>query len=98
MKRAALTALCFLLICTAAWCASDDSRWDKVPAKDHARTNPLVASAETIDAGALVYQEHCAQCHRANAEGDSKHPSLRDEALQNRSDGDIDWFLRQGDL
>jgi len=47
----------------------------------------------------MVYREHCLQCHKADARGDGrKRPSLRSQHLQSASDGDIEWFLRQGDL
>ena len=50
-------------------------------------------------AGAVVYREHCQQCHKANAQGDGhKRPSLHSERLRAASDGDIEWFLRQGDV
>jgi len=35
----------------------------------------------------------------ADARGDGhKRPSLRSERIHMASDGDIEWFLRQGDL
>ena len=79
--------------------AASASRWQHVPAKDHARLNPLAGSPEAIAAGALVYREHCQQCHKANAQGDGhQRPALRSERIRSASDGDIEWFLRQGDL
>lgn len=79
--------------------AASSSRWEHVPAKDRARTNPLAGRPESISAGALVYRDHCLQCHKENAQGDGrKKPSLRSERLRIASDGDIEWFLRQGDL
>ncbi len=83
----------------AALGAASASHWEQIPAKDHARANPLAGQPEAIHAGALVYREHCQQCHKANAEGDGhKRPSLRSPQIRNASDGDIEWFLRQGDL
>jgi mono/diheme cytochrome c family protein len=87
------------LSATLALTAASSSRWQQVPAKDHARANALAADPEAKKAGALVYREHCQQCHKANAQGDGrKHPALRSERLRSASDGDIEWFLRQGDL
>jgi mono/diheme cytochrome c family protein len=88
-----------LLSAAAAVTAVDSSRWEHVPAKDHARANPLAAQSEAATAGALVYRDHCQQCHKANARGDGhRRPSLRSERIRAASDGDIEWFLRQGDL
>jgi mono/diheme cytochrome c family protein len=80
-------------------CAASSSRWDRVPAREHARINPLTARPDTTAAGALVYREHCAQCHRADGLGDGhKKPPLRSERVKSATDGDLEWFLRQGDL
>lgn len=75
------------------------SHWERVPAKDHLRPNPLLGQPEAVAAGTLVYRDHCQQCHRQNARGDGhKRPALRSDRLRAASDGDIEWFLRQGDL
>ena len=79
--------------------AASSSNWERVPAKDHARINPMAGHAAASAAGAQVYREHCLKCHKADAQGDGrKRPALRSESIRNASDGDIEWFLRQGDL
>ncbi len=91
----------FLIALSAAvaFAAASASHWQRVPAKDHARLNPLAGKSEAIAAGALLYRDHCLQCHQANAQGDGrKRPSLRSEGIRAASDGDLEWFLRQGDL
>jgi mono/diheme cytochrome c family protein len=98
MRRRSFASLFILLTATFALAASS-SRWQHVPAKDHARTNPLAGDSAAIAAGANVYGEHCQQCHKADAMGDGhKRPALRSERIRTASDGDIEWFLRQGDL
>ena len=99
MMRHSLAILLFSLGAAMAVAAVDRSRWEQVPPKDHARANPFTAQPEAAAAGALVYREHCQQCHKANAQGDGhRRPSLRSERLRSATDGDIEWFLRQGDL
>lgn len=94
MRRVGLILLVALTLGAAA-----GSRLERVPAKDHARTNPLAGSADTVAAGALVYRDHCLQCHKSDAQGDGrKRPSLRSEHVRAASDGDLEWFLQQGDL
>lgn len=79
--------------------ASSAGWWERVPAKDHKRANPVAATGEAVAAGGIVYRDHCAQCHRADAQGDGKKkPSLRSARINAATDGDIEWFLRQGDL
>jgi mono/diheme cytochrome c family protein len=47
----------------------------------------------------MLYRDHCQQCHKADARGDGrKKPSLRSPHVQTATDGDLEWFLRQGDL
>ena len=99
MMRRTSATLIFLFSATLALAAASSSRWQHVPAKDHAHSNPLAADSNAIAAGAIVYREHCQQCHKANAMGDGrKRPALRSERIRTASDGDIEWFLRQGDL
>ncbi|MGA3347023.1 MAG: cytochrome c [Terracidiphilus sp.] len=99
MMRIAAGILAIALGATLAFAAVSSKRWEHVPPRDHAQANPLAGQPEATAAGALVYKEHCQQCHKANAQGDGrKRPSLRSERLRAASDGDIEWFLRQGDL
>jgi mono/diheme cytochrome c family protein len=95
------TAAILLIALSAAMAvaAASSSRWERVPARDHAQANPLAGNAEAPMAGALVYREHCQQCHKTNAQGDGhRRPALRSQRIRSASDGDIEWFLRQGDL
>ena len=99
MKQAITAVLSFTLCAGVALAAAVHAHWDRVPAKDHARTNPLAGQHEAVAAGALVFRDHCAACHKADAQGDGhKRPSLHSENLRNATEGDLEWFLRQGDL
>lgn len=96
--RVSLATTVFL--CAAlAFAASSANRWQRIPPRDHARTNPLAADPQAIAAGSQLYRIHCSQCHGPAALGDSrKHPSLRTDRIHHATDGDLEWFLRQGDL
>lgn len=99
MMRRSFSIPAFALSAALAFGAASSSHWEHVPAKDHARVNPFAGQSETATAGALVYREHCQQCHNANALGDGrKRPTLHSQQFRNLSDGDLEWFLRQGDL
>ncbi len=90
-------AAVLLAACTMMGAA--ESRWNGVPAKDHARENPLAGKPEAARAGEFLYRDHCAQCHQGDALGDGeKKPSLRTPSVRGATDGDLEWFLRQGDL
>ncbi len=99
MIRRSLAILLIALSAALASGAASTSHWERVPARDQARVNPLAGKPEAIAAGALVYRDHCQQCHKANAEGDRhKRPALRNAQVRAASDGALEWFLRQGDL
>ena len=68
----------------------------KVPAKASARRNPLESDPEAVAAGAKIFEQHCAECHGANADGGKKGPSLRAEAVQQAMPGTLFWLLTNG--
>ncbi len=45
-----------------------------------------------------MFADHCAQCHGPDALGNGKRPSLRTSEVQNASDGELFWILRNGYL
>lgn len=99
MKRMSMILFFLAVSASLALAAAAHSHWAHVPPKDHTRPNPFAAQPQAVAAGALVYQDHCQQCHKANAEGDGhKRPSLRSPQVGIATDGDLEWFLRQGDL
>jgi mono/diheme cytochrome c family protein len=99
MIRRLLGFSCMLFSAAVLLCAAASSHWERVPARDHARINPLASRPEAASAGALIYQTHCEQCHKSDAMGDGhKKPALRTDRIKSATDGDLEWFLRQGDL
>lgn len=99
MMRRRGAIFCLVLGASLVMAAASSARWEHVPARDHARTNPLADRPEAVAAGSLLYRDHCAQCHKADAMGDGrKKPPLRSARIGAASDGDLEWFLRQGDL
>ena len=79
--------------------AATASHFSSIPEREHSRQNPLAGQSQAVAAGGLLYRDHCAQCHQANALGDGRRkPSLRTPSVRAATDGDIEWFLRQGDL
>jgi cytochrome c oxidase cbb3-type subunit 2 len=98
MKVPRLSAVLTIALGASLALAASETRLDQVPPKDHARVNPLAGKPEAVAAGALLYKDHCAQCHQADAVGDGKKkPSLKTDRVRTATDGDLEWFLRQGD-
>lgn len=89
-----------LLLATSAICfAKANGAWLKsVPQKDHNRVNPYAGNPDAIAAGANLFQNNCAKCHGDNAQGKGSRPSLRSERIQNATDGDLAWILKNGNV
>lgn len=87
------------IFCLSFAFAEASSHWSSVPERDHARQNPYIGKPDAVSAGAILYHDHCEQCHGPDAQGDGrKKPSLHSPSVRSATDGDLEWFLRQGDL
>jgi mono/diheme cytochrome c family protein len=109
MRRSTLLATCVISLMTVAYGArltaqssedpNNDPRYDelaKVPEKYRAKQNPLSNDPEAVKAGAILFEQHCAECHGVGAVGGKKAPSLRAPQVQEASDGTIFWILSNG--
>src|SRR5690242_12435919 len=68
--------------------------FDKVPEKSRTKSNPLADDPDAPIAGRKLFEQHCAACHGANAEGiRHKAPNLHKDEVQNASPGSIFWIL-----
>jgi mono/diheme cytochrome c family protein len=68
----------------------------KVPEKERQKTNPLAKNPEAVAAGAVLFEEHCEECHGNRGMGGKKAPSLRAPEVQNATPGAIFWILTNG--
>lgn len=82
-----------------ALCAAASGSWlARVPDSYRHRVNPYTGEPDGIAAGGRLFADHCAQCHQPNALGKGKRPSLRSNHIQNATDGELFWLLRNGIL
>ena len=90
----------FVLISATALVAAVSADWlTQVPDRDRQRANPYRDQAQAIQAGRLLFADHCAQCHGDTAEGTKKRPSLRTRRIQEEAtEGDLRWLLANGNL
>ena len=94
------TSLCYL--CAAqnktekTETPSDFSELEKAPAKYRTKTNPMAKDKDSIPAGKILFEEHCAECHGENASGTKKAPSLRAQEVQTAPPGTLFWILSNG--
>src|SRR5882724_6845470 len=75
---------------------SDYSELEKAPAKYRAKINPMAKEKDSIPAGKILFEEHCAECHGETASGTKKAPSLRAQEVQTAPPGTLFWILSNG--
>ena len=68
----------------------------KAPEKARAKRNPLEKDPDTVAAGRILFEQHCAECHGDAAQGGKKGPSLRVAEVQNAEPGVVFWILTNG--
>jgi mono/diheme cytochrome c family protein len=90
----AISALLFL----AASAVAQMPWTNHISEADRDRKNPYAEQRDAIAAGARMFADHCAKCHGADAQGTRKRPSLRSKEVQEASDGELFWMLRNGSL
>jgi mono/diheme cytochrome c family protein len=91
-------SLCLLLtLAVSLMAVATDQSWKQhVSKSDRERTNPYSGQANAVAAGARLFADHCAKCHGEDALGRGKRPSLRTTEVQNASDGELFWILKNG--
>lgn len=68
----------------------------KVPEKSHQMKNPLTNDPDASAAGAVLFEEHCEECHGKQGIGGKKAPSLRAPEVQRATPGALFWILTNG--
>jgi mono/diheme cytochrome c family protein len=68
----------------------------KAPEKARNRPNPLQNDPDAVAAGAILFQQHCAECHGDSAQGSRKAPSLRAPEVQDATPGTLFWLITNG--
>lgn len=96
--RTAVLVVGMIVGAVLASSAVDNSWLERVPEADRSRTNPFAGQADAVSAGSKLFADHCSKCHGSDALGRGKRPSLRSKEVQRAADGQIFWFLRNGNL
>src|SRR5229473_831074 len=68
----------------------------KAPEKARRRTNPLQNDPDAVAAGAILFEQHCAECHGNAAQGSRKAPSLLAPEVQSATPGTLFWLVTNG--
>jgi mono/diheme cytochrome c family protein len=88
------------LMWTGIFIAAAVGDWmTEVPARDRQKVNPLRDQPQAVQAGRLLFADHCAQCHGDKAQGTKKRPSLRTPRIQSEAtEGELHWLLVKGNI
>jgi mono/diheme cytochrome c family protein len=68
----------------------------KAPEKARNRPNPLQNDPDAVAAGAILFEQHCAECHGNAAGGSRKAPSLLVPEVRNATPGTLFWLITNG--
>jgi glucose/arabinose dehydrogenase len=60
--------------------------------------NPHVGQAQAVLNGKSVYATNCSACHGNRGQGAGNVPPLTQGAVQSTADGEIFWYITQGDV
>ncbi|HEY0760558.1 MAG TPA: cytochrome c [Acidisarcina sp.] len=98
LRSLAAPLLPVLMLASGAIClAMADGSWlKKVPHADRVRLSPYAGSAQAAQAGANLYHDNCARCHGEHGEGIGSRPALKSERINNATDGELAWLLKNG--
>ena len=99
MRGRAPVVVVGVMLCAVLLSGAVDNSWlERVPEADRNRSNPFAGQADAVSAGSKLFADHCSKCHGSDALGRGKRPSLRSKEVQQAADGQIFWFLRNGNL
>jgi mono/diheme cytochrome c family protein len=94
-----ITAAILVMISAGCALAVAGSDWlNQVPAREQQKTNPFHDQPQAVQAGRLLFEDHCAQCHGDNAQGKSKRPPLRSSRIETATEGSLHWLLVNGNV
>jgi mono/diheme cytochrome c family protein len=63
-----------------------------------AKTEKNAYQGQNTASGKAEFEHNCAACHGPMGQGSGNIPSLASEAAQGASDGELFWYITQGDL
>ncbi len=67
------------------------------PDRARSKQNPLSSRPELAAGGRKIFEQRCAQCHGADAQGTRRAPNLLSRRVQAETDGALFWKISSGD-
>jgi glucose/arabinose dehydrogenase len=96
MSSCALFCLSTLLVFPSL--KAQNSRFHDAPATTKQLKNPYAGQRDAAEAGGRTYASDCVGCHGQSGRGGGNVPSLVSDAIQTASDGELFWFITEGDV
>lgn len=98
---ACLVAACLAVPAAPAQISDADDRGvyrtiAQAPLETRSWKNPYAGQPDAVLAGEKLFRQHCADCHGDTGQGLRNAPSLQSSGVQNATDGELAWFLRNG--
>jgi glucose/arabinose dehydrogenase len=93
--KAVLAVVSTFLVAMAAQAV--DKNFHDAPDSAKAMKNPFAGQADAVDAGKTLYARNCLSCHGKAGKGTGNVPSLVDGKLNGVPQGEVFWFVTQGD-
>jgi glucose/arabinose dehydrogenase len=96
--RSIQAAICtaVLAVLPIATLHSAEKSFHDAPASAKAVKNPYAGQPEAAQAGKTLYARNCLSCHGKAGQGSGNVPSLVDGNLEGVSEGEVFWFVTQG--
>jgi glucose/arabinose dehydrogenase len=96
-SNATVVAAVLFVLVTLAPASAVDKNFHDAPDSAKATKNPYEGQQEAIDSGKTVYARNCLACHGKLGQGTGNVPSLVDGKLKGVPEGEVFWFVTQGD-
>jgi glucose/arabinose dehydrogenase len=89
---------CLSMLLTFPSLKAQNSRFHDAPATTKQLKNPYAAQRDAAEAGGRTYANDCVGCHGQSGNGGGNVPSLVNETIRTASDGELFWFITEGDV
>ena len=95
IRDLAMLALFGCAICAVS--EAQNSSFHNAPASAKEAKNPYAGENRAAEIGGQIYAVNCAKCHGGQGQGTGNIPALKEGPAQAASEGELFWFVTQGD-
>jgi mono/diheme cytochrome c family protein len=77
---------------------AQNASFHNAPASADQVKNPYAGQPRASEIGGQLYAANCAACHGRQGEGAGNIPALKSDAVQATNEGELFWFITQGNV